>query len=131
MLDTPPAPERVHPRERARGECAECLLLARCDVAKDTDVLREAVLARADDHRGQLRLELLVAPLRVLRAPWRSSSCPRAETVRCERDREVVESNVLGFGPESLVLHRLVTIKKVERDVCEGVKRELFMSVAA
>ena len=52
------------PRKRARRERAKRLLLARGQVTEDTDVLREDVLARADDRDRRL-LEVLVAPLRV------------------------------------------------------------------
>ena len=52
------------PREDARRERTERLLLSGRDVTEDTDVLREDVLARADDGDRELG-ELLLAPLRV------------------------------------------------------------------
>ena len=50
------------PREHARHEHTERLLLAGGDVSEDTDVLGEDVLARADDGDRELG-ELLLAPL--------------------------------------------------------------------
>ena len=54
----------ANPRKRARREGTERLFLSSREVTEDTNVLREDVLARADDgDRGAL--EVLVAPLRV------------------------------------------------------------------
>ena len=52
----------TNPSEDTRRERTERLLLSGGDVAEDTDVLREDVLARADDGNRELG-ELLLAPL--------------------------------------------------------------------